>query len=173
MSTEPSLLMKVDLWVTIILAIPLAIVANLLTPRFRLWLDKRSESTKKVRTERQIRSREERARRLKKQFEEVTSYHSDSAAFHSYLLMQLVRIALYGAIGGIYGGLFGMVGGFTMWSWSGYLGSAAALASGMIALFTSLFIFQTSLITIRVNKRVAEYEAYKTEAELALKALEA
>jgi len=162
--------MKVDLWITILLAIPLAIIANLLTPKIKNWLDGRSETTKKLRTEKQLRSRQIEANRIRNQLEEVTSFRSDTQSFHSFVLIQLVRIAFYGAVGGIYGGVFSMVGGIVGWSMLGEM--VARFGTSIIALFTSTLIFQTSLATIRMHKRIRDFEGYKTEAEGNIKSLE-
>ena len=46
--------MGIDLWISIALAIPLAIVANLFTPKLQKWLDARLERSKKAKIEKKM-----------------------------------------------------------------------------------------------------------------------
>ena len=91
--------MSIDLWVSIALAIPLAIVANLFTPKLQTWLDARLERSKKAKLEKKANSRKAQLESLKKELLEVTTYHNDKTELNQLFLVSLIKVAMYGAIG--------------------------------------------------------------------------
>lgn len=76
--------LKTSWWLAVLLAVPLSIMANLLTPPIHNWLSDRS-------TEQAI----ERLTDLEKEYSEVSKYASNKPAFNSYLLSVVIKSALY------------------------------------------------------------------------------
>jgi len=102
--------LKIDWWLSVFLAIPLAIVGNLLTTRVQKWLDKRAET----RDERLSHAAKKRSLKL---FRRTLKEHSlDLRAAQgpnglvSMYLEALLRVALYAAFGSSYAALFFLYG---------------------------------------------------------------
>ncbi|WP_022947330.1 hypothetical protein [Methylohalobius crimeensis] len=107
--------MSIDLWISIALAIPLAIVANLFTPKLQKWLDSRLERSKKAKIEKKEAARQLQLGELQKELLEVSKLHSDKADLNQLFLVSLIKVAMYGAIGTIYGAIFPLMGELTSW----------------------------------------------------------
>ena len=80
----------------------------------------------------------------------------------------LLKIALYGAFGSLYGGLFVLLGKFT--GWNGLLGPlhmapVLQLLAQITALMVAMLIFLTAAKAIRTNRRVNEFEEYKQRTQ--------
>lgn len=156
--------MKVDLWITILLAIPLAIVANLLTPRLKSWLDSKAEKSKRIKTQAELKDRASRAQILRDKLEQVTKFHQDRGEHQSYILVQLLKIALYGALGGVYGGVLMMFQTFEIEIFY----RISLIGGAAVGLVTSMLIFVTSMSAIRMGKNVRDYQSFKNEIENAI-----
>lgn len=151
--------MKTDFWVSVLLAIPLAIAANLITPRVRAWLDKRAERGARQRRERTQKQRDEIVARIRADIGEIESFRIDRSRLHEFLLEMLIRATLYSAIGGVYAGLlFGFVEFYVV-------SRAIAPAAQLITVMTSLMVFQVCWRGLRVIRRVRNFDSWKKDLE--------
>lgn len=78
--------MSVDLWISVALAIPLAIAANIVTPRVQHWLDARLSKGRERKVAEQSQKRQTQVALLRKEYDEVATLHADPAKLtHHYL----------------------------------------------------------------------------------------
>ena len=162
--------MSVDLWVSIAVAIPLAIIANIATPKIQRWLDSRASLGKERKLENQKSKRENQLKLLKVEFSNITELVSNPAKLTNENFITLLKIALYGAFGTLYGGLFSVMDEFG--HWEGVFGVAGRLGAQVTALFVSMLIFLIAIKALRVNNRVNKYEKYKMQTEKLIAELE-
>ncbi|KPN76178.1 hypothetical protein AEA42_15175 [Shewanella sp. Sh95] len=162
--------MSIDLWVSIALAIPLAIVANLFTPKLQRWLDARLERSKKAKIEKKEAARRLQLDGLKKELSEVSKYHSDKTELNQLFLISLIKVAMYGAIGTIYGAIFPFMGELT--SWDGLGGIVGRTGAQITALAVSMLIFMTCAQTMRMHKKVRDFEEYEKNTKSLIAELE-
>lgn len=162
--------MSIDLWVSIALAIPLAIVANLFTPKLQRWLDARLERSKKAKIEKKEAARQLQLEELKKELSEVSKYHSDKTELNQLFLISLIKVAMYGAIGTIYGAIFPFMGELT--SWDGLGGIVGRTGAQITALAVSMLIFMTCAQTMRMHKKVRDFEEYEKNTKSLIAELE-
>ncbi|TVL30117.1 hypothetical protein [Shewanella algae] len=162
--------MSIDLWISIALAIPLAIVANLFTPKLQRWLDARLERSKKAKIEKKQFSRKLQLERLRKEFSEVSKYKNDKSELNQFFLVSLIKVAMYGAIGTIYGAIFPFMGELTRWDGVG--GVIGRTGAQFTALAVSMLIFMTCIQTMRMHKKVRDFEEYEKNTKELIEQLE-
>lgn len=162
--------MSIDLWVSIAVAIPLAIIANIGTPKVQKWLDSRTETSKIRKTESEQKDRESQLISVKKEMEDITKLHDDKTALIQEHLHSLIKISLYGAFGSIYGGIFSFVG--EVGHWDGVFGLSGRLGTQIVALMVGMLIYITCAKAMRIHRKVKEFETYKAESERIINELE-
>ncbi|HFQ5086906.1 TPA: hypothetical protein ACGUVT_004536 [Vibrio vulnificus] len=162
--------MSVDLWISIALAIPLAIIANLFTPRFQRWLDSRLERSKKAKIEKREKARNAQLKHLKMEFEEVSKYYADKTELNLLFLVSLVKVAMYSALGTVYGALFPMIG--ETLKWEGIGGVLGRTGAQVTALLVSMLIFVTCSKTIKMYTKVRDFDEYKRDTDQLISELE-
>jgi ribosomal protein L17 len=161
--------MSIDLWISVALAIPLAVVANLATPKFQQWLDTRASKGKERKTEKEQKKRQAQLVNLEKELIETESLISMPAKLTNQNFNALLKVSLYGAFGALYGSLFSFVG--ELGSWDGIFGMAGRLGAQCTTLFVSMLIFTTAAKALKTNRRINEYATYKEETEKLLNEL--
>jgi len=82
--------MELSFLVGLVLAIPLAVVANLITPRVQGWIDKRSR-----------RAMQKKSFRLQEEYLRIAQLRSTREGLSEHLLTVLLRVALVGALFGV------------------------------------------------------------------------
>lgn len=162
--------MSIDLWVSIALAIPLAIVANLFTPKLQTWLDARLERSKKAKLEKKANSRKTQLEALKKELLKVTMYHDDKTELNQLFLVSLIKVAMYGAIGTIYGAIFPFLGELS--SWDGVGGVMGRTGAQITALAVAMLIFITCSQAMRMHKKVRDFPEYEKNIKELISELE-
>ncbi|WP_027672559.1 hypothetical protein [Rheinheimera baltica] len=162
--------MSIDLWVSIALAIPLAIVANLFTPLLQKWLDSRLERSKKAKIESKQIARKLQLEKLNKELIEVSKYHSDKNELNQLYLVSLIKIAMYGAIGAIYGSIFPFMGELS--GWYGLGGLIGRTGAQVTAFAVSMLIFMTCSQTMRMHKKVRDFDEYEQSTKAIIAELE-
>jgi len=162
--------LNIDLWISIALAIPLAIVANLFTPKLQRWLDARLERSKKAKIEKKEAARQLQLYNLRKELLEVSKYHDNKNELNQLFLVSLIKVAMYGAIGTIYGITFPFMGDLT--SLNGVSGIMARTGAQITALTVSMFIFMTCTQAMRVHKKVRDFEEYEKNTKSIIAKLE-
>lgn len=155
--------MSVDLWISVALAIPLAIAANILTPRAQHWLDSRLSQSKARKAEEQKAKRVAQLRNVEKEFEEAQQLAADKANLTHHYLDALLKVAFYGAFGSIYASLFGFLG--EVGRWEGLLGILGRIGGQVTALFVAMIIFLTCFKAAKAARRVRDFPKYKIETE--------
>jgi len=155
--------MSIDLWISVALAIPLSILANIVTPKFQRWLEARLARDREFMQAHREKNRAKRLAALRKEYEEVTSLNETPSRLTHHYMDALIWIAFYGAFGAIYGAIFNMFGEFT--GWQNFSGTIARLGSQIIALATAMLIFQKAAAAIRVARRCRNFDSYRQTVE--------
>jgi hypothetical protein len=155
--------MSIDLWVSIALAIPLAIAANILTPKAQKWLDSRVSKGQYRKSAKQRAKRQTQLKSLEAEFKEVSEIHEDKANLTHHFLFALLQVAMYGAFGSIYASIFTFAG--EVGRWDGFLGVVGRLGGQAVALFTAMLIFLTCAKAVRLARRVKSFDEYKEKTE--------
>ncbi len=153
--------LDLNLWVSVALAIPLAIVANLFTPRIQKRLDERARRRKKLKVEEQQARRSKQLEELKNERDEVTLLRTEPTRLNEMFFKTLVKVALYGAFGTIYGAMFVFIG--EIGDWDGLLGILGRTGSQFTALFVALLIYQQCRRVLRISSKLDDYDAYLAE----------
>jgi len=140
--------MDTGFWLGIIFAVPLAIVANLLTPRIQGWLASRGE-TKLAQRHSKLRSEYERVRELKK----------DHLALNSFLITAVLEATFVSScVGIVVGMIFGvkfLVG----------LGAVFVAAGQFFAASGAVVVAQICIEAIRISNRTRKFQEYKQRVE--------
>ena len=169
--------MSVDTWVSVLLAIPLAIVANLLTPRLQKWLEARSVRNALERKDLLLRLKRAIMGRLEAELRLAQIFAQDIHALQLRLTVAVLKAILVGAVTAsvtgvmlAYGALPDLVGS----SYFAWLSRATALAGQLAALFGSLLVVQISRDAYRDYIRARDFENFRaaTEAQIARLRLE-
>lgn len=140
--------MDSSFWVGILLAVPLAIISNLLTPKVQAWLAERG-STKLAK----------RHDKLRADYSKVKQYKDDRTALNTFLITSVLEATFIGsAIGIVAGMIFGLnflVGlGGPFIAFGQFLAAAGAVA-----------IVQVCLEAMRVSNRARGFAEYKARVE--------
>ena len=159
--------MSIDLWISVALAIPLAIAANMATPRVQRWLDSRLSKGKERKIAEQSEKRKEQLFSLQKEYDEVSLLHADPSKLTHHYLDTLLWVAFFGAFGSIYGAIFSVFG--ELGQWQGTWGIVGRVGAQTIALLTAMLIFSKSTKSIRIARRCRDFDSYskKTKALIA------
>jgi len=157
--------MRVDLWISILLAVPLAVLANLLTPRIRDWLDRRAQRTAAQRRRRTVEQARSEIARLHTELERLSTFTSDPHQYHCFLLEILIRATLYGAMAGLYAGLLfataSWLGIGDFWNLAGNLQGYIYTAGQIVSLIGFTMVFRTCWQGLSVIRRVADFPMQK------------
>jgi hypothetical protein len=155
---------SLDLWISVALAIPLAIAANVVTPRVQRWMDSRLSKGRERKTAKQSKRRKEQLLSLQKEYEEVSSLYENPSKLTHHYLDALLWVAFFGAFGSIYGAIFSVFG--ELGQWQGTWGVVGRMGAQTIALLTAMLIFAKSSKAIRIARRCRDFDSYskKTKA---------
>ncbi len=155
--------MDINLWISVLLAIPLAIVANLFTPKVREWIDARAERRKEKKRKQTEEQKQAAIGRINKECDEIERFVGNRTIYREYLLEVVIRATLYGAISALYAGAVSVI------AWSVDLGGIAQKLLFSVAqfatLFGSLLVFQVSWKGLKVINRVHDFEIFKEKCE--------
>jgi hypothetical protein len=162
--------MSVDLWISVALAIPLAIVANIVTPPIQKRIDSRLAKGNERKAAKRAERRRQQLVLIKKELSEVEALQSDKANLTHHYLDALLRVAFYGAFGALYGAIFPFLG--EIGGWSGGLGVLGRLGGQAVALITAMLIFFTCARAARLARRSRDFQKYKAETEKLIAELE-
>lgn len=162
--------MSVDLWVSVALAIPLAIVANLATPKLQKWLDERSSIGRERKSEKEQKKKLIQLAQLKAELKGIEELISTPAILTNQNLNALLKIALYSAFGTLYGSMFTLLG--EVGRWDGISGVLGRVGAQITALFVAMLVFYIAMKAIKTNNRVNNFEKYKEQTEKLIKNLE-
>lgn len=96
--------MDINLWISIGLAIPLAIFANLLTPKAQNFVDKYVEKKNAEKLSKKLIENRIKASSLRKELDAIIALRSDSSALVSFYFKEIFRIASMTAAAIMFGG---------------------------------------------------------------------
>lgn len=139
---------EASFWIGLLIAIPLSILANILTPRAQKWLDRRSET-----------KQSKRAGTLRSEHAQVAALVEDQRKLHTYLLMVVVRATYIGSLVGIITGLIWAVNSFI--SYNEFISGAAQI----LAVFGAIMIVRVCGEGMQVALKVQNYPSYKERVE--------
>lgn len=115
-------------------------------------------------------SRKTQLESLKKELLEVTTYHNDKAELNQLFLVSLIKVAMYGAIGTIYGAIFPFLGELS--SWNGVGGVMGRTGAQITALAVAMLIFITCSQTMRMHKKIRDFPEYEKNTKELISELE-
>ena len=126
-------------WLGLVAAVPLSIVANLITPYIQRWLESKSEQAASKKT---LRTRAE--------YEQISVYRNNPTEFTQYLIFVAVQIAALSAAIGVIFGLLDFIGfTFSMLGQRGteffqreWIYAILSAVFPLFSIFGSLLIFQ-------------------------------
>lgn len=162
--------MKIDFWISILVAIPLAIAANLLTPLARHWLDARAEKGRYRKREKTAKAREASRKRLEAEIAEINNYHDNPIQLHSLLLDSMLRCITYGAIGTAYLTLgYATFNVFLSGSHSTEFIRTVRLvtlpALQLFVVIVNMVVFTIGMRAVRISRRVRNYDVWRQKME--------
>lgn len=166
--------MNIDLWISIALAIPLAVVANILTPKFQKRVDSYLQNYSKVRIKQKIKDKELQLSKLQEEVLELKIYRDNKAEFNNVLLIALIKIAIYGAMLSLYNGMFFALKYLSIAHVD--LGKTALDTLSLFVQFSTLLvaviIFNTCSKALRTYNKVKNFDDYENKSKLIIKQLE-
>lgn len=166
--------MNIDLWISVALAIPLAVVANILTPKIQNRFDTYLQNYSKVRTKQKIKDKELQLTKLQQEILELKVYRDNKAEFNNVLLIALIKIAIYGAMLSLYNGMFFALKYLSIAHVD--LGKAAldtlSLFVQLSTLVVAVIIFNTCSKSLRTYSKVKNFADYENKSKLIIKQLE-
>jgi hypothetical protein len=134
----------VNLWLSLLLAIPLSILANIVTPFVQRWLDKFNE--KRVL---------ERTKGLQKEYEQVKHFAEDRSEFKEYLLWVVIRTTLVGSLVGIFSQALNAVGNIL------YVGGILYAISQVIGIIGSIMVINLCSDALKIYSKVQRFDEYQ------------
>ena len=157
---------SVDLWISVGLAVPLAVAANLVTPRVRTWLDNKAESGALRRRRRGIAEKRRALADTKRMIDEIEGFMSSRWRYHEYLLETVIRATLYGALGTMAGSVAFAIPSLQVSA------SLGVLLGQMIILLTYTIVGQICWRALRIITRFRNAAGFLDEARKRVAALE-
>jgi ABC-type multidrug transport system permease subunit len=158
---------KVDLWLSVLLAIPIGIGVNLVSPRILRWYEKRVEKSSKVRIEKHIGNRRKQLNKLELDIKKISRYHENRSILNGFILIQLIRILFISAFAVIYCASLTFAERFA----DGILDNILSLLVQIVVLMTSSLVFFLCKNTIEDYGKVYNYEKFKEDSDNVIKKL--
>ena len=158
--------MGIELWISIALAIPLSILANLLTPRIQAWLDSRSKQRSLQRTHQRLAEIEEELTIAK-------SYRDDRAFFHEYLFSVIIKTTFLSAGCGIAAIALSVIPTSFLHQMAEPVRLILDNAVKLLAFLFLMLIVSISAVAIRRINQVRYYDSFKPKAEAEVARLKA
>jgi len=162
--------MTLDLWISIALAIPLAIVANIVSPPVKRWLDKKFETSKIAKTQKRMEKKSIQLKRLQSELEVIRNFHENDSKITHFFLVALLKVAMYGAIGSIYGFLFPFLGALFLRHGIGSF--IITTGTQVTVMISSMLVFMTCAETMKTYKKIRDFTAYESESRELIEKLE-
>lgn len=150
--------MKIDLWITILLAIPLSIAGNILTPKITAWYEKRSNKSKKIKLEKSRSRKINQLNKLKKESQKVTEYYDNQQSFNQLLLITIIKISLSAALAIMYGALILLMEKAPYFSGS-YLAFPSVLLA-LVIMLSCLSIMKLCNDALNIHKKIKNFPDY-------------
>ena len=145
-------------WVGVMISLPIAILANFLTPILKRRIDNAGEKKLKVRKE-----------ELEREFNKVQNFIKNPSLLSSYLISIVIKTTFVGALAGIIVGLLSL---FSQWqdrvgvlpiSWDVH--DIFNFLMIIVSVSVSVVIFQLCDEGIKAYNRVNNFEKYKNRVQ--------
>jgi phosphate uptake regulator len=147
---------------SLILAIPIGIAANLLTPKFQKWVEQRSE---KGRKQTQI--------KVQAEYERISNYKSNLSDFYIFLLVVSLKITFIYALSSIFSTVINMLpnaldvfanvtnnSGLDRGSYSNSIFQVTRVMDSLIRLMLTLLVFNYCKDALNVASKVVNFDKY-------------
>ena len=139
--------MDFGFWIGLAVSIPLAIIANLMSPKIQIWIDNRSKIGTLKKT-----------KRLKEDYLKAKYYIEHRDEFREYLLFIIIRTTYIAFIVGIISG-FGALSPELIRPYS--IGSAVYSIAQMFSIFGALAIVRICSLAIRNYNKIKNFKDYE------------
>ena len=155
--------LKASWWMGLVLAIPLSIVANLLTPPIQEWLTTKS-NTASVR----------RLHEVERETSRIAAFHKDKLSLTNYLLLAITKSGLYLALVMILNHFLGLLMMYIYSSKTYKTGdikvmevslNVARTLHGLIAIFGLILILNLCKEAVSTYTKVHNFEQYQLEVQ--------
>lgn len=151
--------MSIDLWVSVGLAIPLAVIANIFTPKIQSWLEGRGKKRSKQRTQ-----------ELQKELDELTEYQESPEKFHQYLLGVVIRATYIGSLVGIFAGITYILTRFAReFIYFDFANIVFSLTGQVVSMIGAVMIINVCGEAIRRINSLKNYSSVSSDLESKLK----
>jgi hypothetical protein len=146
---EPEV-MDINLWISIAVAIPLAIIANLATPKIQAWFDKREKKKSLKRT-----------KQIKTEYLEIKPFYEDRALFREYMLWIVIKATFIGSMVSILAAIFVMFPIIMEQFIFDMIRNVFISIAQFISLTGALMIVNICGKALRIYTKIQNYEEYK------------
>ncbi|QPB12017.1 hypothetical protein [Providencia phage PSTCR3] len=161
--------MKIDLWITILLAIPLSIAGNILTPKITAWYEKYSNKSKKIKLEKSRSRKIDQLDKLRKERDKITDYHDNPHYFNQLLLVTIIKISLLAAMAVMYGVIISLMDKTT--SIPEPLLTFVSILLALVIMLSCLSIMKLCNDALNIHKKIKNFHSYDTNITQAIKKL--
>ena len=152
-------------WVGLLLSIPMAIAANLVTPKIQRWLETSSK-----------RRAIEKTNDLQAEYQRISDYVNNPHEFTSYLLFVIIRTTLIGSVVGIIVSLaYAAAQLSSTFYYRSNLGGLIYASAQIISIIGALMIVNTCRVAASTWYKVKNFDRYQQtvrESEAALADIE-
>ena len=155
------LMNEINWLISLLVAIPLSIAGNLLTPLFQNWKSRKSQSAAR-----------QRLKVVEKELEQATRLYADPGQLNTYLLVSLLAVIVLFSLPNVFGGLFSMLFVF-QWPVDSNLARMISAASGMFSALFNLMAIVRATQAITLYQRVRDFTKYEPETKTLLEQLRA
>ena len=146
--------LNTSFWLGLAAAIPLSILANLLTPRIQRALARRSEARAA-----------RRAAQIQAELEEIERLTKEPGRLQTFLLESVLLITLLTSAVGVLAGVF-----FTLSNLLGISGLFASMGQ-LVAVAGGVMVMKECIEVLRKSRRARDAEKFKTEVQAELREL--
>ena len=154
------LMNEINWLVSLLVAIPLSIAGNLLTPLLQNWKAGKSRNAAR-----------NRLQALERELRQAAYLASDPSRLNTYLLSSLLLVIVLFAFPNVFGGLFAVIYVFPGSMDGGFLTRAIAASSGMLNALFNLMAIVRAVEAMKVRQRVGGFAEYEAETRALIEKL--
>lgn len=147
--------------ISLLVAIPLSIAGNMLTPLFQNWRASKSKN-----------SAQKRLKVVEQELDQASKFSTDAGQLNTYLLVSLLGVILLFALPNVFGGVLSMLYAIPAIIDSAF-GRFFTAFSGMLGALLNLMAVMRAEQALTIYHRVREFEKYKKETESLIEQLKA
>ena len=154
--------MDINFTLSILLAIPIGIAANLLTPKFQSWLERRSEE-----------GRAKRREQLDDEYKRVKNFNENRPDYYVFLLVVSLRVTFLYAIRSIFNTVIHMVpnsidlyfqfGEMSRHDFKMIIWRVTSILDSLITLVIVLMVINLVKDALNVAMKVRDFDEYEKE----------